>query len=97
MLISWPRPIPMRWVNRDVHVTIFGKRMSSKDWVKFANVLKGDFSRCGSDMAAVGATLEKWSIVSNRFAMIAAGAMLSVKRHRPLSHLVGGEVFIAPM
>lgn len=57
--------------NRDVHVGVFGKSMSSKDWVKFAKALKGDFSRCGSDMAAVGATLEKWSIVSNRFAMIA--------------------------
>ncbi|WP_243265229.1 hypothetical protein [Sulfitobacter sp. DSM 110093] len=57
--------------NRDVHVGIFGKKMSSKDWVRFTKTLKGDFRRCGSDMAAVGSTLEKWNIVSNRFAMIA--------------------------
>lgn len=57
--------------NRDVHVAVFGKTMSSKDWVKFSKALKVDFNRCGSDMATVGATLEKWLIVSNRFAMIA--------------------------
>ncbi|MDF3412825.1 hypothetical protein HKX54_00010 [Sulfitobacter sp. M57] len=57
--------------NRDVHVAIFGKSMSSKNWVKFARALKGDFGRCGCGMASVGATLEKWSIVSNRFALIA--------------------------
>lgn len=57
--------------NRDVHVAIFGKFMSPKNWVKFARALKGDFGRCGCGMASVGATLEKWSIVSNRFALIA--------------------------
>ncbi|SLN74653.1 hypothetical protein ROJ8625_04074 [Roseivivax jejudonensis] len=57
--------------NRDVHVAVFGRRMSSKNWVKFAKALKVDFRRCGSKMAAVGATLEKWSVVSNRFALIA--------------------------
>lgn len=45
--------------------------MSSKNWVKFAKALKGDFGRCGREIAAVGATLEKWSVVSNRFALIA--------------------------
>ena len=57
--------------NRDVHVLISGKAMAPKDWVKIVKALKGDFRRCGSDMARVGATLEKWSIVSNRFSMIA--------------------------
>lgn len=57
--------------NRGVHVAILGKPMSPKKWVKFASALKGDFGRCGREMAAVGATLEKWSIVSNRFALIA--------------------------
>lgn len=57
--------------NRDVHVAVFGKRMSSKNWANFAKALKGDFGRCGREMAAVGATLEKWSVVSNRFALIA--------------------------
>lgn len=57
--------------NRDVHVAIFGKRMSSANWVKFARVLKDDFGRCGRGMAVVGAALEKWSIVNNRFALIA--------------------------
>ena len=57
--------------NRDVHVAIFGKPMSPKNWVKFARALKGDFGRCGREMAAVGATVKKWSIVSNRFALIA--------------------------
>lgn len=64
----------MIWIqggNRDVQVQVDGKIMSPEDWVQFAKALKGDFGRCGSDMAKVGATLEKWSIVSNRFAMIA--------------------------
>lgn len=57
--------------NRDVQVQIDGKIMSYEDWVQFAKVLKSDFERCSTGMAKVGATLEKWSIVSNRFAMIA--------------------------
>lgn len=57
--------------NRDVQVGISGKVMLGKDWVKFAKALKGDFGRCGSEMGKVAADLEKWSIVSNRFAMIA--------------------------
>ncbi|MEX0284064.1 MAG: hypothetical protein AB3N23_05590 [Paracoccaceae bacterium] len=57
--------------NRDVHVAVFGKPMSTKKWVKFARALKGDFGRCGREMAAVDATFEKWVIVSNRFALIA--------------------------
>lgn len=61
----------MQGGNRDVQVQIDGKIMSSYDWVQFTKALKGDFGRCGSDMARVGRSLEKWSIVSNRFAMIA--------------------------
>jgi hypothetical protein len=61
----------MQGGNRDVHVAVFGRRMSSKNWAKFAKALKGDFGRCGREMAAFGATLEKWSVVSNRFALIA--------------------------
>lgn len=57
--------------NRDVQVQIDGKIMSPEDWVQFAKALKGDFPRCSADMAKVSATLEKWSIVSNRFVMIA--------------------------
>ncbi|MDB6182534.1 hypothetical protein [Paracoccus fistulariae] len=57
--------------NRDVQVAIFGLHMSPKKWVKFANALKGDFVRCGREMAVAGATFEKWSIISNRFALIA--------------------------
>lgn len=61
----------MQGGNRDVHVAVFGRRMSSKNWAKFAKALKADFGRCGREMAAFGATLEKWSVVSNRFALIA--------------------------
>lgn len=64
----------MIWIfggNREVQVQIDDKVMSPEDWVQFAQALKGDFQRCSSDMATVGGTLEKWSIVSNRFAMIA--------------------------
>lgn len=57
--------------NRDVNVQIDGKIMKPKDWVHFSKALKGDFARCGADMAKVAATLEKWTIVTNRFAMIA--------------------------
>ena len=57
--------------NRDVQVQIDGKIMSPEDWVQFANALKCDFARCSADMKKVGAALEKWSIVSNRFVMIA--------------------------
>lgn len=57
--------------NRDIHVSIFGKSMTSKDWVSFAKALKGDFQRLGSEMSRVGSTLEKWSVVPNRFSMIA--------------------------
>lgn len=64
----------MLWIqggNRDVHVHVADKIMQPKDWVQFANALKGDFARCGSEMAEAAAALEKWTIVSNRFAMIA--------------------------
>ena len=77
-LIHWDYLIKagpnMIWIqggNRDVQVQIDGKLMKPKDWVLFSKALKGDFARCGADMAKVGTTLEKWTIVSNRFAMIA--------------------------
>jgi hypothetical protein len=77
-LIHWDYLIKagsnMLWIqggNRDVHVHVAGKIMKPKDWVQFTNALKGDFARCGSEMAKAAATLEKWTIVSNRFAMIA--------------------------
>lgn len=77
-LIHWDYLIKagpsMIWIqggHRDVHVMISGKIMRPKDWVRFASALKADFKRCGSDMAEVGSRLEKWNIVSNRFAMIA--------------------------
>jgi hypothetical protein len=57
--------------NREVQVQIDGKIMSPEDWVQFSKALKCEFGRCASGMVKVGATLEKWSIVSNRFAMIA--------------------------
>lgn len=57
--------------NRDVHVTITGKKMTAADWVKFVNCLKADFSRCGSEMSRIANRLEKWNLVSNRFALIA--------------------------
>lgn len=77
-LIHWDYLIKagpnMIWVqggNRDVHVQIDGKVMKPGDWVQFAKALKADFARCSAGMAKVGATLEKWTIVSNRYAMIA--------------------------
>ncbi|WP_037314913.1 hypothetical protein [Ruegeria halocynthiae] len=77
-LIHWDYLIKagsdMLWIqggNRDVHVFVSGRTMKSKDWVQLAQTLKKDFARCGSEMAKIGSTLEKWSIVSNRFAMIA--------------------------
>lgn len=77
-LIHWDYLIKagsnMIWIqggNRDVHIHVAGKVMKPNDWVKFAKALKGDFARCSTDMAKVGSTLEKWTIVSNRFAMIA--------------------------
>ena len=77
-LVHWDYMIKagsnMIWIqggNRDVQVQIDGKIMSPEDWVQFATALKGDFGRCSAGMAKVGATLEKWSIVSNRFMMIA--------------------------
>lgn len=77
-LIHWDYLIKagknMIWIqggNRDVHVQIDGKIMKPKDWVRFSKALKGDFARCGAEMAKVGVTLEKWTIVSNRYAMIA--------------------------
>lgn len=77
-LIHWDYLIKagsnMIWIqggNRDVHIHVAGKVMKPNDWVKFAKALKGDFARCGAGMAKAGATLEKWTIVSNRFAMIA--------------------------
>ncbi|MDK8874746.1 hypothetical protein [Paracoccus sp. SSJ] len=77
-LIHWDYLIKagsnMLWIqggNRDVHVHVAGKIMKPKDWVQFANALKGDFARRGSEMAEAAATLEKWTLVSNRFAMIA--------------------------
>jgi len=78
-LIHWDYLIKagssMIWIqggNRDVHVHVSGKIMSPKDWVQLAKALKGDFGRCGPEMTKVGATLQGWSIVSNRCAMIAA-------------------------
>lgn len=56
--------------NRDVMVQVDGKPMTPENWVQFAKSLKADFSRCSSGMAAVDKRLEKWRIVSNRFAMI---------------------------
>ncbi len=57
--------------NRDVHVGITGKRMRPTEWAKFARNLKSDFGRCGGEMAVVGKRLQKWTIVSNRFSLIA--------------------------
>ncbi len=57
--------------NRDVHVGITGKEMRPTEWVKFARNLKSDFGRCGGEMATVGKQLQKWTIVSNRFSLIA--------------------------
>lgn len=57
-LIHWDYLIKagpnMIWIqggNRDVHVQIDGKIMKPKDWVHFSKALKGDFARCGADMA----------------------------------------------
>lgn len=71
MIKAGPIMMTIQGGNRDVQVQIDGKIMSPEDWVQFAKALKGDFGRCGVEMAKVGATLEKWSIVSNRFVMIA--------------------------
>lgn len=71
MIKAGPIMLTIQGGNRDIQVQIDGKIMSSEDWVQFAKALKGDFERCGAEMAKVGAALEKWSIVSNRFVMIA--------------------------
>ena len=56
---------------RDVHIIITGRKMAPKDWVAFSKALKGDFHRFGTGMQAVGAELQKWTIIANRYAMIA--------------------------
>lgn len=71
LIKAGPNMIWIQGGNRDVQVQIDGKIMQPKDWVHFSKALKGDFERCGTEMAKVEASLEKWTIVSNRFAMIA--------------------------
>lgn len=56
---------------RDVHVAIFGESMSPSDWVAFSKNLKQDLKRFGAKIQEVGAKLEKWNIVSNRFVLVA--------------------------
>ncbi|MGX1097204.1 hypothetical protein [Amorphus sp. MBR-141] len=56
--------------NRDIHVAIKNRRMTPKDWVKFASNIKNDFRRCRTHSQSVQSRLEKWNILSNRFSLI---------------------------
>lgn len=57
--------------NRDVHVAITNKKLRPTEWVKFVTNLKVDFAQYGREMADVGKRLQKWMVVSNKFALIA--------------------------
>ncbi|MFV1530448.1 MULTISPECIES: hypothetical protein [unclassified Phaeobacter] len=71
LLLAGEHRIWIQGGSRDVQVGISGRKMSPLDWVKFVNALKRDFGNQGKKMSAIGHRLQKWKLVSNRYALIA--------------------------
>ena len=88
-----PHHIWFQGGNRDVHVMIFDKKMKPREWVWFANNIKSDFARVSAEIASVGEKIEKWSIISNRFLLIAD---VCAEHHEILMDNIGEPDFAPP-